>query len=134
MRVRTLAGIVLVLIGAVQFGLSGYVVFDALQMEAKAEESWKRNDRRCINALEDRAYAAGGIVNVTTNFAEVRMLDLPDWRTAMEEVSAVIAYCSTRELTYFCIGSTCDGRAPAEEGSLPEPPIIHFHMTRKERT
>lgn len=124
MRKRTLAGVIFIVAGFAQTGIAGYVVHQTFEMEAMAEAAWQRNDARCKTALR----TVGEVTDAGAT-VQVKMSGYGDWKKAMGQASAVIAYCPTRELTYFCIGSTCEGQLPAPEGEKPGPSSIIFRMT-----
>lgn len=124
MRKRTIAGLVFICAGLFQCAISGYVVHEIFSMDAMAEAAWQRNDAQCKTALR-----TVGEVKTAGATVEVRMTDYGDWKQALGRASSVIAYCPTREMTYFCIGSTCEGQLPAPEGEKPGPSSILFRLT-----
>jgi len=104
MRKRIIIG-ALLLVGSVgQAGLAWHLSNLSADNERLAATAWTKADTLCREAvgLVGRVSELGGQVVVNTSIAPGQ-----DWRVALMDASSVISHCSTRRMTYFCMGRAC---------------------------
>lgn len=104
MRKRVIIG-ALLLIGSVgQGGLAWHMSNIAADNERLAATSWTKADTICREAV-----AEVGELSEVGGQLVVNKVVLPeeDWRVALMNASSVISHCSTRRMTYFCMGRAC---------------------------
>lgn len=104
MRKRVIIGALLLIGAAGQAGLAWHMSNIAADNERLAKTSWTKADTLCREAVAtvgDLSEAGGQLV--------VNRVVLPeeDWRVALMNASSVISHCSTRRMTYFCMGRAC---------------------------
>lgn len=104
MRKRVIIGSFL-LIGALgQAGLAWHLSSLSADNERQAATAWTKADTLCREAVD----TVGQVEEVAGQFVVERTLTPEvDWRVALMDASSVISHCSTRRMTYFCMGRAC---------------------------
>lgn len=104
MRKRIIIGALLLIGSAGQAGLAWHFSNISADNERLAATSWTKADALCLQAVETVGppSEAGGLVTVSRPLASDE-----DWRVALMDASSIIAHCSTRRMTYFCMGRAC---------------------------
>jgi hypothetical protein len=124
MRWRLVTGLLLTLGSLAMGGLAIYLVTSAHDAEDRAASSWDRADLLCIQSLDEI-----GDVTRPANRIEFRGTLEPgeDWRVALMNASSVISYCSTRQMSYFCMGRGCEfdqSRAVVLDDMSDQTPVV----------
>lgn len=104
MRGRVITGLLLGLTAFAQAGLAWHMTERAAEAERLAATSWTKADGLCRQAVG----RIGPVSEVAGELVVSRSL-LPgeDWRVALMDASSVISHCSTRTMSYFCMGRAC---------------------------
>jgi hypothetical protein len=105
MRVRTIAGVVL-LIGALsQASIAAYILLNAHDPETRMSIAWRKSDEACEATLQK----LGTLEKQEKSIRIFRtLLENEDWRVVLMDISSAISQCSTRQMTYFCMGRDCN--------------------------
>lgn len=104
MRKRVIIGALLV-VGAIgQAGLAWHLSSLTADNERLALTAWTKADALCREAV-------GRVGEVTEEAGQIvvsrALTPEEDWRVALMDSSSVISHCSTRRMTYFCMGRAC---------------------------
>lgn len=104
MRTRAVIGVLLVLGSFAQVGMSWHLSRIAADNGKLALSAWAKADRLCRDAVDSLGQVAerGEEILVTRSLSTGE-----DWRVALMDVSSVVSHCSTRRMTYFCMGRAC---------------------------
>jgi hypothetical protein len=104
MRKRVIIGALLLLGAGAQAGLAWYLSGISADNERLAATSWVKADALCREAVSGVGdlSEAGGQIGVNR-----ALMPDEDWRVALMNASSVISHCSTRRMTYFCMGRAC---------------------------
>lgn len=104
MRKRVIIGVLLLLGAAGQAGLAWHLSNMSADNERLVATAWTKADGLCreaVSGVGDLSEAGGQlVVNKVLGPDE-------DWRVALMNASSVISHCSTRRMTYFCMGRAC---------------------------
>lgn len=104
MRKRVIIGALLLIGSAVQGGLAWHVSNLAADNERLVATSWAKADALCREAVS----SVGEISEIGGQIVVSKFLTLEeDWRVSLMNASSVISHCSTRRMTYFCMGRAC---------------------------
>jgi hypothetical protein len=104
MRKRVIVGALLLLGSLGQAGLAWHLSSLAADNERLALTAWTKSDALCREAVGrvGEVTEQGGQLVVSRSLAPEE-----DWRVALMDSSSVISHCSTRRMTYFCMGRAC---------------------------
>jgi len=104
MRKRVIIGALLLLGAMGQGGLAWHMSNIAADNERLVATSWTKADALCREAVSEV-----GDMSELGGQLEVNKVLMPDedWRIALMNASSVISHCSTRRMTYFCMGRAC---------------------------
>lgn len=104
MRKRVIIG-ALLLLGAIgQGGFAWHMSNISADNERLVATSWTKADALCreaISGVGDLSESGGQLLVSTL------LTPADDWRVALMNASSVISHCSTRKMTYFCMGRAC---------------------------
>jgi hypothetical protein len=104
MRKRIIIGALLLVGSLGQAGLAWHLSNIAADNERLAATSWTKADTLCREAVG----VVGEVSDMGGQIAVNKALRPDeDWRVALMDASSVIAHCSTRRMTYFCMGRAC---------------------------
>ena len=111
MRWRFVTGLFLIVVALGQTGLAVFALGQAHDGENRVQVAWVKTDGQCRTAAAE----IGTVTDIGTSMS-VQKVVLPgeDWRVALMDASSVISYCSTRRMTYFCMGRDCSGDVDAQ--------------------
>jgi hypothetical protein len=104
MRKRIIIGALLALGALGQAGLAWNMTRLAADNERLAATAWTKADALCRQAVEKVGTVTEGTGFFTANRA---LTPDEDWRVVLMDASSVISHCSTRRMTFFCMGRAC---------------------------
>ena len=104
MRKRVIIGALLLLGSAGQAGLAWHMSKLAADNERLVATAWTKADTLCREAVA----GVGELSEIGGQLVVNKVLTPEeDWRGALMNASSVISHCSTRRMTYFCMGRAC---------------------------
>jgi len=104
MRKRIIIGALLCFGAVGQVGLAWHMTRISADNERLSATAWTKADALCHQAVEQVGNVTEGIGFITANRA---LAPGEDWRVALMDASSVISHCSTRRMTFFCMGRAC---------------------------
>lgn len=104
MRKRIIIGVLLCLGAAAQAGLAWHILNIAQDNKRLVEISHKKSDDLCRESVMDIGNFSENSDVFTIDYV---LMPEEDWRVALMNASSVISRCSTRRMSYFCMGRSC---------------------------